>query len=116
VQTELIAERVARNQATFRGANEELAESASEIAPDLRSAPFLCECPRTDCVNVVLVQLEEYERVRSHPRWFLVAPGHETCVVDDVAVARVLERHESFSVLEKVGTAGEVAESLDPRS
>jgi hypothetical protein len=53
--------------------------------------------------------------VRSRGRWFLVVPGHETCVVDGEVVAEVYEQNSDFSIMEKIGRAGEVADHLDPR-
>ena len=61
------AERKALNEGTFRDANEELERGARELvdADDTSLVPFICECPRPDCVQVVLVTLAEYEDVRA---------------------------------------------------
>jgi hypothetical protein len=108
------AERVAHNQAAFRDANERI-EDAADAMLDLHEIPLLCECPQRECTEIGRLTRKEYERVRSEGAWFWVVPGHETTTVDGVEVARVLERHERFTVLEKVGEAGAVAEALDPR-
>ena len=60
--------------------------------------------------------LAEYEAVRSNPVRFWSVPGHETCEVDDVRVAKVLERRDRYSLLEKIGRAAEVVSELDGRS
>ena len=106
-------ERKALNQTTFRQANEQLARNAAALvgAGDGDPVPFLCECPRQDCTQVLLVTLLEYERVRSDPRWPLTIPGHE-----DPTIERVVKRTDRFLVAEKLGRAAEVAIELDPRS
>jgi hypothetical protein len=106
-------ERKALNEDTFRQANERLQEKAAallgEDAPS--PVPFLCECPRESCREVVLVTLREYERVRSDPRWTLTVPGHE-----DLEIEYVVERNDRFVVTEKFGRAADVLVEEDPRS
>jgi hypothetical protein len=106
------ADRLARNEALFREANERIEDRVEDVEdnPDTR-APFLCECPEVDCAERVALTLREYERVRSEPTWFLVAPGHEHLEVEDV-----IERHETFLLVRKRGKAGQVARELDERS
>jgi len=53
----------------------------------------------------------EYERVRSHPRQFLIVHGHEQPEFENVVYAG-----EDFSVVEKQDEAGREAEARDPRS
>ena len=59
-------ERKALNEGTFRDANERLERAAEGIldGADETPVPFLCDCPRMDCTEVVLLTLREYERVR----------------------------------------------------
>jgi hypothetical protein len=52
-----------------------------------------------------------YEEIRAEPDRFLVARGHER---DDIEV--VLEHREDYSVVRKVGEAGDLAAASDPRS
>jgi hypothetical protein len=75
-------ERVARNEALFREFNERVALT--------RTTP---------------------EQVRSDPRRFVVAPGHE-----DTEIERVVARLEGYTVVEKIAEAAEVAIEHDPRS
>ena len=112
----ITSERIARNEAAFRGVNEKIERRAQRIAGDLPAVPFICECPRPLCTLIIVLTIADYEEVRSQGTWFLVAPGHETCVVDGEEVARVAKRYEQHWIMEKVGRAGEVAEELDPRS
>jgi hypothetical protein len=112
---ETMAERVARNQSTFREANERIERAAGQLVADVDPLPFICECAREDCTELTALSPQEYEAIRSDGRRFLVARGHETCEVNGETVAKVVERRPLFSVLEKVGEAGEFARELDPR-
>lgn len=55
--------------------------------------------------------LAEYEAVRANPLRFSIVPGHEIA-----AVERTVETTERFSVVEKFGSSGKVAELHDPRA
>jgi hypothetical protein len=110
-----IAERAARNQSTFRDANERIRDMADRVEAE-DAAPFICECPRRECTSVTNLRLEEYEMVRERGNRFLVVPGHEITVVDGVEIARVASTHDRFTVMEKVGEAAVVAEQLDTRT
>jgi hypothetical protein len=115
MKADVTAERVARNQSTFRDANEQLERNAEQLAPTVDRVPFICECPDVHCRTIALLSLVDYEMVRSRGDWFFTVPGHESCVVDGEVVAKILKRNEAFSVMEKIGPAGERAEQLDPR-
>ena len=109
-----VAERVARNDATFRAANERIREFAASIdADDERLLPFLCECADLDCTTVVQLAAEEYEAVRRDPRRFVNAPEHES---NALGWCRVVHEFDRYTVVEKIGEAGELAEELDPRT
>jgi len=62
--------------------------------------------------TIVRVTPRQYEAVRSDPRWFINAPGHEA---NDQGWAHVISENDRFVVVEKIGEAGELAEELDPR-
>jgi len=108
----LTEERIARNDALFRDANERIGTFAAKH--DLRedALPFICECADTRCHEIVTLPLDEYERVRSNPRWFVNAPWHQVAAR---GAATVVEHHSGYVVVEKQGHAGEVAEELAPR-
>jgi hypothetical protein len=105
-------ERKALNEATFRDANEKLGRAARELLhdDDASPVPFVCECPRASCTEVVLLTLAEYEQVRAGAACGLEVPGHE-----DLSVERVVARHDRFVVTEKFGRAGEVFAAANPR-
>ena len=101
--------RVAGNEAMFRDVNEAV---RSGRWPGEEGAPvaYRCECARLGCSRLIELRTRDYERIRAHPRRFLIAPGH------DVPGAEVIvETHDNYVVVEKVDEAGEVAEETDPR-
>jgi hypothetical protein len=106
------AERVARNEATFRSANEaiEAAAARSELEEPL---PVLCECADPACTEILRLSVQQYEEVRAEPRWFVNAVGHE---VNSGAWGRVVAEREGYVIVAKSGEAGEIAAELDPRT
>ncbi len=67
---------------------------------------FVCECVRVDCGGVLVLSIGEYARVRSHPRRFVVLPGHV-----EPAVELTVEVYPGYVVVEKRGEAGRIAEA-----
>jgi hypothetical protein len=106
------AERKALNEGTFRDANEKLERGAREIlqGDEDSPVPFLCECPRQDCTQVVFLTLAQYEEVRAGARRGLSVVGH-----DDPSVERVVEEGDGYVITEKFGEAGDVHADHDPR-
>jgi hypothetical protein len=102
------AERVARNDAIFRDANEQIAAAAAGAT--VEGVPFICECADPACRAIVRLRLAEYARVRADARTFLNVPGHE---VNAEGYARVLQRCDGYVVVEKTGEAGRLVEQLD---
>jgi hypothetical protein len=102
-------ERAALNEVLFRDANEKINQKGGELGY-VGQIPFLCECEEPRCSQVLRVERDEYERARSSPRRFLLAPGHET------RDAKVVETTDRFTIVEKAGIEAEVAEQHDPRS
>jgi hypothetical protein len=102
--------RLARNEALFREVNERIADVSGSygLGDELE---FLCECGRQECFEALPVTRAVYEAVREKPDRFLVAPGHENPEIE-----RVVEEHDRYYVVEKVGEAGAIAEEADPRS
>lgn len=101
--------RKAKNEAVFREVNDRIEDIASEFdVPD--EASFVCECGDADCTQMVHLTLREYNEIRQDGRRFVILPGHE-----DPKIEKVVARNGRFSVVEKVGVAGDVADALDPR-
>ena len=112
--TDLTAERVARNEASFRRSNEQLEAFSDELGfePD-ELRPFLCECAEPTCTTVVQLTGVEYEHVRRSSVRFAYAPGHEGAAQ---GWGRVVEEFDRYTVVEKVGEAAEIVANLDERS
>jgi hypothetical protein len=106
------AERIARNDAAFREANESIQSRAEEWKMD-GLLPVICECADPSCTELLQLTPSEYEDVRAEPRWFINAHGHH---VNAKGWARVVSVHDRYDIVEKVGEAGEIVEQLDPRA
>ena len=102
-------ERAARNEVSFRAANEKLGEKRDEVGAGGKT-PFLCECSDPECTELLQLSFDEYEHVRSRANWFVAAVGH------DGEIGRTVEEHGGYTVIEKDGVAGRIAEEENPRT
>lgn len=102
-------ERLAQNEVLFRTVNEAIEQKAIELG-GLDDYEFICECSSSGCFDRVSLTLSDYEYVRREGTRFFVAPGHE-----NVEVELVVETTPTYSIVEKDGAAGVVAELADPR-
>jgi hypothetical protein len=71
------------------------------------AAGFRCECWQMDCTARLPLSGRDWREARSRPNRFAVAPGH---LAADLEV--VVARYPHFWLVEKLGEAGDVAESL----
>jgi hypothetical protein len=106
------AERVARNNMTFREANEGIRAKADEYGAPMERLPFLCECAEESCTQIVSLTPDEYERIRAETVQFLNAVGHDAAGGPHV---RVVDRYDHYVVVEKVGAARGVVEAETDR-
>jgi hypothetical protein len=97
-------QRAARNEALFREVNENIARLEERYGSAAQPI-FICECSHDSCTEHVPVDEETYRRVREHPRRFIVLPGHV-----DKTLEAVVETHPSYLIVQKTGTAGDIAE------
>ncbi len=99
--------RAAADESTIRDVNEGIERG---LWPGDEGTPvgFRCECARLGCNRLVELKVREYEEVRSHPRWFVMVPGHEQGDVETVVATR-----PGYVIVEKLDQAGEVAEQDD---
>jgi hypothetical protein len=88
-----------RNQILFREVNERVRDVVAPLLTAGEEAEFLCECGDDACLEMIRLNLEEYEAVRVTHR-FVMVPGHE----DGIGEARV---HASgrFAVVETSAAA-----------
>jgi hypothetical protein len=103
--------RIARNNATFRDANEQIFRSAAEYEVT-EAIPFLCECADSACTAIVRLPAEEYDRIRRDSMRFFNAPGHADPFLNAL---EIVERHPTYDVVVNVGRAAEVTDEFDPR-
>ena len=101
--------RIASNESMFRDVNEAL-RSGRWPGEDGAPVAYRCECARLGCSRLIELEARDYERIRAHPRRFLVAPGHELPDVETI-----VESHPGYVVVQKRDEAGRVAEATDPR-
>jgi hypothetical protein len=101
--------RAATNEAVIRDVNEGI-ERGQWPGDEDTPAGFRCECARLGCNRLVELTVREYEHIRSHPRRFVVVPGHEMTDVETVVATR-----PGYVIVEKLDQAGQAAEQTDPR-
>lgn len=101
--------RAGANESTLRDVNEGI-ERGQWPGEEEEPVGFRCECGRLGCNLLVELSVHEYEEIRSHPRWFVIVPGHELPEAETVILAR-----PGYLIVEKQDQAAEVAEERDPR-
>lgn len=100
--------RTAQNESLFREVNERVKELNTTFDALARHAEWICECGNTDCLEPVQMTQDEYEAVRARgDDCFLVKPG-EAHVVPEAE--EIVERHDRYWVVQKLGVAAEIAE------
>jgi hypothetical protein len=105
-------EQRARNEILFREVNERVEEINQGLDGRRNERMiFVCECGDTGCLEQIELTRAQYESIRANPKHFAVLPGHE-----DTRIARVVERHQGFLVVEKQGEAAEISFEHDPRA
>ena len=78
------ATKLGRNEALFRQVNERLKALGEGFSMVAERADFVCECADELCAEPIQLTLEEYERVRSDSRWFVVVRGHERPEIETI--------------------------------
>ena len=96
--------RMAQNEALSRRINDRIEYQRPRNGESADT--FVCECALPDCDEALDLSIGEYARVRSHPRRFVVLPGHEAPEVEST-----VEVHPGYVVVEKRGEAGRIAEA-----
>jgi hypothetical protein len=96
-------ERIVQNNLTFRDANEQIRARAEQYDAPIERIPFLCECPRPDCVEIVRLTISQYAAVRADPTYFFTVPGHEAA---EEPVGTVVGREDGYVVVEKARMRG----------
>jgi hypothetical protein len=100
---------IGQRQSLFREVNERI-ERLSERFAVGDAIRIVCECGSSGCSEAIELTAAQYEELRLIPTHFAVIRGHEI-----PAVERVVEEHELFVVVEKLGEGAIDAIKLDPR-
>lgn len=104
--------RLARNETLFREVNERIEQAVGGLGrEDAHVYEFLCECSNADCTLLLPLTIAEYEAVRSDPRQFLVAPGHDLPEIE-----RVITENRAYQIVLKRGEAAEFVAERDART
>jgi len=103
------ADRAARNEEVFRSVNERIEEGGERHGIE-SPMPFHCECDSSACFDRVEILPRDYRRVVDERYHFVVVPGH-----DDPRIERVVEEHDTYSVVEKIGEAREALDRQHPQ-
>jgi hypothetical protein len=99
-----VQERIEKNNKIFRDANEQIRAKVDELEVDIERVPFLCECPRDDCTDLVPMTLTEYSSVRSDGSHYFTLPEHASA---ERPVGTVIQRQDGYVVVEKNTGASE---------
>ena len=99
----------ARKQALFREVNEQVWLLQRKWGTPVE-VDFICECADETCSAAIQVATAEYQRVRSNPRHFVVAPEHFF-----EAAEILVERGAGRWIVEVTEAARPVVEATDPR-
>ena len=104
-------ERLGKNEARFRVANESVTRAGQTTARPNEKIGYVCECGSGTCSASVHLSIDEYEAVRHHATRFILLPGHNIPEVE-----RIVHEGNGYIVIEKIGDGRKVAIDLDPRS
>jgi hypothetical protein len=97
----------ARNQSLFRAINEQIEGINGSFQVVLEDADYVCECAKNECMERIVMTLDEYREIRRVPTHFFVLRGH---VYPDFE--RVVDERDGYVIVEKFGEAGAEAVAL----
>jgi hypothetical protein len=92
-------ERIAKNNAMFREANEKIRARVDEYDPPMERLPFICECASEECTEIVRLTTAEYAGIRAHPTHFFTAIGHESA---EEPLGEVISHEDGYVVVNKL--------------
>lgn len=103
--------RMGMNEAIFREVNEQIQKLTERFDNPSGRMTVVCECADGGCTAQFDLDVSTYERVRSDPRLFVVAPGHQFPEVEEI-----VDTQPEYEVVRKrEGPPAQVAEETDPR-
>ena len=105
--------RAGENQSLFREVNERVKDVNDQFHASTSVSEWVCECANDTCVELIEMAGQEYEHIRAAGERFFVAPSDEHVWPD---VERVVSRHRTYWIVEKIELGAKIARDLDPRS
>ena len=91
--------RLVENELVFRQANTDIEQFMEDMgAKHATTLPFFCECSYINCRGRIEMSADEYQKIHANRRYFMLLDGH-----DIPKVERIVERHENYNVVEKLG-------------
>jgi hypothetical protein len=103
------ASRAARNETVFRAINERI-EAGAAMHGIESSERLHCECDRSSCFEKLEMRPAAYREVLERRYCFVTAPGHA-----DPRIERIIEEHNGYCVVEKIGEAREALDKQHPQ-
>lgn len=104
-------EKIAQNETIARDINEAIEQSHIEASQE-GSIRMMCECGKEDCERLISISVQEYEKIREHPRHFASYKEH---VAPDVEY--IVRESERYVVVQKrEGAGADIAEARNPRA
>jgi hypothetical protein len=93
------ARRAARNEEVIRDVNRQI-EEAAQLHEVASAMPFHCECAQASCLEKIELDAQIYKPILAERYQFVVVPDHVQPEIE-----RVVDEHDSFVVVEKIGEA-----------
>jgi hypothetical protein len=103
------ARRAARNEEVVREVNRQIEEGA-ELHGVTSEMPFHCECAQASCLEKIELDARVYEPILADRYRFVLVPTHVQPELE-----RVVETHDDFVVVEKIGEAREQIDQDHPQ-
>ena len=104
--------KIGENEALYRTVNERIEDLNQVFGTLTNTMTVVCECGDGACAQQIEIAVEDYERIRAEPTYFIIVPGHEIPDVEDV-----VEERATFHVVRKhAGDAADLARELDERT
>ena len=103
--------RLAENEIRFRGLNEVTAHLLPRNDDADLQIELVCECSDTSCSRQLTMPRSEYEWLRQDPLHFVLLPGHDAPAIEDV-----VERHDTYEIVEKHAATHRQVAAADPRN
>lgn len=96
--------RIGENEAVFREVNQLVRPLDQDVMT------VLCECGDAACRDQLLIDHDEYARLREDPTLFVLRPGHDFDETEQVEAKHI----EYWIVRKRPGLPAQIAQEADP--